>query len=438
MSVAVEKAQFIEAIRTAEVVSSSGRLLNFRGSALEAVGVNAKLGELCVVKKDGRKNNLLAEVVGFENKKLLLMPLGDTSGISPGAQVFAAGKFPGILCSSELLGRVIDPLGNPLDDGPEVKGKYRNYWSQEINPFNRKKIESICETKIPAIDGFITLGLGQRVGIFAGSGVGKSTLINNLVSGHAADINVVALIGERGREVTEFIQDVLGEEGLKNSIVIVASAELPALLRVYAAISATTIAEYFSERGDSVLMTMDSITRLAMAQREVGLAAGEPPTSKGYTPSCFNLLPKIVERAGAFRSGGSITAYYTVLVEGDDFNEPIADHMRAVLDGHIVLDRELASQGKYPAINLLDSVSRIMPQLISKSESELVRALQSIHALYESSKSMIHIGAYKKGEDEAIDRAISVEAKLIELIYGGQKMDRSSTMQLLSELLLIN
>ncbi|MBB3063494.1 FliI/YscN family ATPase [Microbulbifer rhizosphaerae] len=423
-----------EAIRSARLVTRIGKLTGFRGAALEATGVDARIGELCSIKREGGHQDLLAEVVGFTNEKLILMPLGEVKGVRPGAEVLADQNFPCISCSDELKGRVVDPLGSPLDGGHLVKGEQISIWGEEINPFQRNRIDTICQTRIPAIDGFLTLGKGQRTGIFAGSGVGKSTLINNLVKGHDADINVIALIGERGREAMEFIQDVLGDEGLSNSVVIVASAELPALMRVYSAFSAAAIAEYFCKRNMNVLLAMDSVTRLAMAQREVGLATGEPPTTKGYTPSCFNLLPKLVERAGAFKNGGTITAYYTVLVEGDDLSDPVADHMRAVLDGHIVLDRDIASEGKYPAINLRESVSRIMPQLVDSHDRLVVKELLESHSLYQESKPMIQIGAYKNGENESLDAAIVAESELSNLLYKGKMSSRDITISELTRI----
>ena len=431
----VEILDYIRAIKSTEIVSSFGKIIAFKGTSVEVVGVNATIGELCLIHREKPHTHLLSQVVGFDQDRLILMPLGGTDGIKPGATVESCRRSPNVQCSDALLGRVIDPFGSPLDNGGVIHGVEHSLIKSPINPLERDRISHILETNIPLIDGFLTIGRGQRLGIFAGSGVGKTTLINELLQSENSDINVIALIGERGREAAEFIESIRGTAAMEKTVVIIATSEQPALMRVFAAFSACAIAEYFCAKGKNALLAMDSVTRLAMAQREVGLAAGEPPTSKGYTPSCFNLLPMLVERAGVFKAGGSITAYFTVLVEGDDLNDPIADHMRAILDGHIVLDRDIASHGRYPAINLQESVSRIMGQLVQPRDLSIVRNILKYHSLYQESKAMIQIGAYSRGDDAEVDKAIYIESKIVKVLYEGLKFSRDEALSKLNSIL---
>jgi flagellum-specific ATP synthase len=348
-----------------------------------------------------------SEIVGFKDgNKILSMALGEINNISPGMEIVALGKQLSVKVGDKLLGRVLDGLGNPLDVLGELDiEEQRSIYAHPPNPLLRKRIIEPISTGIRAIDGMLTLGKGQRVGIFAGSGVGKSTLIGMIARNTSADINVIALIGERGREVKEFIEKDLGIEGLRRSVVIVATSDSPALIRVKAGLVATTISEYFRDRGLDVMLMMDSVTRLAMAQREVGLTIGEPPTTKGYTPSVFSLLQKTMERAGT-SDIGSITGLYTVLVEGDDMNEPIADAARGILDGHIVLSRKLASLGHYPAIDVLESISRVKNDVITKEHSVASKHLQELLAIYKSAEDLISVGAYQQGINPKTDKAV--------------------------------
>jgi flagellum-specific ATP synthase len=341
------------------------------------------------------------------------MPYGELQGIGIGSEVVATGQMPRIGVGPALLGRVIDAFGEPLDGGASLHTEeYRPLKATPLNPLTRPRVEHVLETGVRVIDAMLTLGQGQRIGIFAGSGVGKSTLLGMMARHARAEVNVIALIGERGREVREFIEKHLGDDGLSHSVVVVATSDQPALARARAAYAATAIAEYFRDQGRQVLLTMDSVTRFAMARREIGLAAGEPPTARGYTPSVFAELPELCERCGTAASGGAITALYTVLVEGDDFNEPVSDMLRATLDGHVVLTRRLAQQGHYPAIDVLHSASRLFGDLVDAQERTLVHeALESL-AVYERNRQLIDMGAYRRGSSEEIDRAIALHPRL--------------------------
>lgn len=387
-----------------------GRVNKIIGLMIEAIVPNMSLGELCVIERSS-KDPLLAEAVGFKDEStVLLMPLGEIHNISPGSLVKPLSRPFEVHLGHSLLGRVIDGLGNPLDGaGPihAIEKRTVNLHHESMNPLKRKRIKEILSTGIKSIDAFLTMGKGQRMGIFAGSGVGKSTLLGMLAKGATADVNVIALIGERGREVRDFIENNLDLETLKKTIVVAATSDQPALVRLKGAFVASTIAEYFRDQGKDVLLMMDSVTRFAMAQREIGLAAGEPPTSKGYTPSVFTLLPKLLERAGTNQSG-SITGLYTVLVEGDDFNEPISDAVRAILDGHIMLTRQLARQGHYPCIDILDSVSRLMSEIVDKAHLNDSYQFREVLANYKESKDLIDVGAYVKGSNPKIDIALKV------------------------------
>lgn len=405
--------RYLSAIRNSEFVRRVGRITQFFGLVAESTGPDVFVGEVCEIYSRFQGASILAEVVGIKDGKVLLMPYGDLRGIGLGSEVIATGRPLQIPLGRELLGRVVDAFGEPLDGKPlpDLEMVY-HLKSEPLNPLTRAKITDTLETGVRSIDSLLTLGRGQRMGIFSGSGVGKSTLLGMIARNMRADINVIALIGERGREVRDFIDKNLGPEGLARSVVVVATSDQPALVRSRAAYAATAIAEYFRDQGKHVMLTMDSITRFAMAQREIGLAIGEPPTSRGYTPSVFALLPKLLERCGTAESGGSITALYTVLVEGDDLNDPIADTLRSILDGHIVLTRELANQGHYPAIDVLQSVSRLLVDLVPKNERELAHKAVQILSTYEKSKQMVEIGAYRAGTNPDLDRAISLMPQL--------------------------
>jgi flagellum-specific ATP synthase len=360
----------------------------------------------CVCWLQSQDRRVPVEVVGFTDRKVISMPLGKIDGVRQGDILQASSRTASIGMSEKLQGRVLDGLGRPIDDQPLPADLMRqDLYAEPANPLTRDPIREPLQTGVRVIDGLLTTGLGQRVGIFGGSGVGKSTLLGMIARYTSADINVIALIGERGREVREFIENDLGEEGLKRSVVIVSTSDQPPLVRIRAAFAATAAAEFFRDRGYNVMLMMDSVTRFAMAQREVGLAAGEPPSSKGYTPSVFSLLPKLLERSGKFQQG-SITAFYTVLVEGDDMNDPIADSVRAILDGHVVLDRELASRGHYPCIDVLNSVSRLMSHLVNPQVKEASYEVRDLMGTYKKSEDLINIGAYKRGSNPRIDTSI--------------------------------
>lgn len=420
--------EWIEEIDRIDPYKRFGKVTRVVGLLIESKGPETSVGDVCILyigKKQRRK--VIAEVVGFQNENVFLMPFTDVSDISPGSLVEATGHPLQIKVGSGLIGTVLDGIGQPLDGGQLPNGLFP-YPTENSppNPLDRPRIDEPIEIGIRSIDGLLTVGRGQRIGIFAGSGVGKSTLLGMIARNSEADVNVIALIGERGREVLEFIEKDLGEEGLNRSVVITATSDQPALMRIKGALTATAIAEYFREQGMNVLLMMDSITRVATAQREIGLAVGEPPTTKGYTPSVFSLLPKLLERTGTSKSG-SITAFYTVLVDGDDFNEPIADTARGILDGHFVLDRELAGKGQFPAINLLKSVSRVMVDLVSKEHREAADRFRDLLSTYRDSEDLIHIGAYKHGSSRQIDEAIAARNDMIH--YLSQDMGEKSTMK---------
>ncbi|MGE5479877.1 MAG: FliI/YscN family ATPase [Chloroflexota bacterium] len=397
-----------------------GRVSRVVGLALESEGPKAAIGEVCELRDRSGKVISRSEIVGFKDRgRILSMVLGELTNISPGMEIIATGETLSIGVGEEMLGRALDGIGAPIDGGPEPRCvERRSIYAPPPNPLSRKRIEEPIATGIRAIDGMLTLGKGQRVGIFAGSGVGKSTLLGMIARNTSADINVIALIGERGREVKEFIEKDLGPEGLARSVVIVATSDTPSLMRVKSALVATTIAEYFRDRGLDVMLMMDSVTRLAMAQREVGLTIGEPPTTKGYTPSVFSIMQKTMERAGA-SDKGTITGLYTVLVEGDDMNEPIADTARGILDGHIVLSRRLASLGHYPAIDVLESVSRVKGDVISLEHNVASRKIQQAMAIYRTSEDLISVGAYQAGSNPSTDRAIALNPVINEFLTQG-------------------
>lgn len=400
---------YLQALDDTKLYRRSGRVSQYVGLVVEADGPEAFLGERCEIYSHANQEPVMAEVVGLKRGKVLLMPYGNLQGISVGSDVIATGQAVDVPVGEQLLGRVIDAFGNPLDGGEPLNCELRYALHAEPkNPLSRPRIDAVLETGVRAIDSLLTIGRGQRMGIFAGSGVGKSTLLGMIARNMNADINVIALIGERGREVLDFIEQTLGQDGLERSVVIVATSDQPALVRAHAALAAAAIAEFFRDRAKDVVLTMDSITRFAMAQREIGLAVGEPPTARGYTPSVFALLPRLLERGGTSDCGGSITAFYTVLTEGDDLHDPISDSIRAILDGGVVLSRDLANQRHYPAIDVLQSNSRLLPNLASEADIESGKAVVKCIDMYVNAKDMIDIGAYRKGANPKLDKTIAL------------------------------
>ncbi|OOG44480.1 hypothetical protein B0B52_06765 [Polaromonas sp. A23] len=413
--------RYTDIVRDTDLVTRSGRVSDCHGLIIESVGPLAHIGEICEIQPQFTDLPVQAEVVGLRAGKVLLMPYSDLRGVGGGSEVVARGQSPGICVGDGLLGRVIDAFGKPMDSkGPIASEKNYPIRPHPINPLSRLPIKDVVHTGVKAVDGFLTIGKGQRIGIFSGSGVGKSTLLGMIARNVDCDLAVIALVGERGREVPEFIEKNLGERGLQRSVVVVATSDQPALTRTRAAFAATAIAEYFRDRGKNVLLIMDSVTRFAMAQREIGLAIGEPPTARGYTPSVFSLLPALLERCGTSISGGSITALYTVLMEGDDPHDIMVDTLRSILDGHIVLSREQANHGQYPAIDLLASISRLMPVIISGEEYQLVQRALSLLGTYQRNRDMVELGAYKAGTNVEIDRAIQFFPKIQELLCQGR------------------
>ncbi len=400
---------FKKRLEEVDITPVNGRVEQVVGLVIEATGPSASVGEACwITSSDGQGRPVLAEVVGFRQHRVLLMPLGEMRGLGPGSEVVRTGQPFKIMVGKGLLGRVIDAMGKPLDGKGPLGPTEESYPIHQEPPsaMQRRRIEMPVATGVRAIDSLLTLGEGQRLGIFAGSGVGKSTLLGMIARNTEADINVIGLVGERGREVRDFLERDLGDKGLARSVVVVATSDQPSLIRIQAALVATAVAEYFRDQGKRVMLMMDSITRFAMAQREVGLAIGEPPTTKGYTPSVFALLPKLLERAGTTSHQGSITGLYSILVEADDMNEPIADACRAILDGHVVLSRELAAQSHYPAIDILNSVSRVMRDIVGPDQTVAASKIRSVLATYKSVEDMISIGAYVKGANPKVDEAL--------------------------------
>lgn len=401
---------FKEAIRQvqqAETVGRTGKIENIVGMSIEASGGGAAIGDICRIYCGESGSQVPAEVVGFKGDRILLMPYAEMKGISAGNFVRNTGHQLRVNVGAGLKGRIINALGQPIDDkGPVESENSYSIGGTPINPLTRPPIRERMEFGVKAIDGLLTIGKGQRMGIFAGSGVGKSTLLGMIAKNVKADINVIALVGERGREVLEFVQKDLGEEGMARSVLVVATSDQPAMLRMKCPSVATGIAEYFSSQGYDVLLMMDSLTRFAMAQREIGLAIGEPPVARGYTPSIYAELPKLLERSGNFRTG-SITGIYTVLVEGDDTNEPISDTVRGILDGHIVLSRRLAAANHYPAIDIGASISRLMVELVDNGHKQLSSRLRDILSTYERNADLVSIGAYKAGTNPKLDYALT-------------------------------
>lgn len=425
----------LRAVAETEILRPHGKVIQMVGMVVEASGPNAPAGDICLVHPEGgifkRQRAIPCEVVGFREGRILLMPYGDMRGIQPGSRVVATGSQSLCQVGDELLGRVIDGTGNVLDDKgpPACRQKYPLY-GREINPVARERIREPLATGVKAIDALLTCGKGQRMGIFAGSGVGKSVTLGMIARNTSADVNVIGLIGERGREVREFIERDLGEEGLARSVVVVSTSEKSPLVKARGALVAATVAEYFRDQGRHVLLLMDSVTRFAMALREVGLAIGEPPTTKGYTPSVFAALPRLMERAGMGEEGrGSITGLYTVLVEGDDMNDPVADTVRSILDGHVVLSRDLAARNHYPAIDVLTSASRLMMDIVGPEHRRLAARMKRLLAAYRGAEDLISIGAYQRGSnpdvDDALDRRAAMEEFLVQGVEDAWSLDQA-------------
>jgi len=413
MSPAIRLDKYYSCLDAACPIEASGQVTKVIGLVIEALGPASQLGTVCDIFTKGQNQKITAEVMGFRENRVMMMPVEDIQGIGPGSRVVARQKKATIAVGPGLLGRIIDGLGNPIDGrGPvDVENEYPIY-TDAINPLLRKRIDQPLDLGVRAINGLLTVGCGQRIGLFAGSGVGKSVLLGMIARKTKADVNVIALIGERGRELNEFIDKELGPEGLKRSVIVVATSDRLPLIRLRGAFIATAIAEYFRDQGQHVNLMMDSVTRFAMAQREIGLALGEPPTTKGYTPSVFTTLPKLLERTGTSNNCGTITGLYTVLVEGDDTNEPVADALRSILDGHINLARDLAMQNHYPAIDILNSVSRVMDDIISPEHRNIANRLKETLATYRKAEDLINIGAYVKGSNSKIDYAIEMIEKI--------------------------
>ncbi len=421
MEQAIDLSKYHALLNSSDPIRANGMVTKVVGLVIEASGITSRLGSLCDIYPKGNMPVIKAEISGFRDDKVLLIPLEETRGIGPGSRVVTLAQKALIGVGNGLLGRIIDGLGNPIDGkGPvRIENEYPIY-VKPINPLMRKRITKPLDIGIKAVNGLLTIGCGQRMGIFAGSGVGKSVLLGMIARKTNADIRVIALIGERGREVNEFIEKELGQEGLKNSVVVVATSDHLPLIRMRGAFIATAIAEYFRDQGKHVILMMDSATRFAMAQREIGLALGEPPTTKGYTPSVFTLLPKLLERAGTSSGEGTITGLYAVLVEGDDMNEPIADAVRSILDGHIALSRDIAIQNHYPAIDILSSISRVMDDITTLKHRENSNRLKRAMAIYNKAEDLINIGAYVAGSNPEIDYSINMIPKIKDFLKQGK------------------
>ncbi len=432
----VDLSRYRRAVDQIDAKRLNGRVAQVVGVIVESLGPASRIGEICQIKTGRNRPAIPAEVVGFKGHQVLLMPLRGIGDIAHGNEVLATGRPLTIRVDRGLLGRVLDGLGRPLDSGPPIiRGQEVSVYQTPPHPLRRTRIQEPLALGVRAIDAFLTCGKGQRIGIFAGSGVGKSTLLGMIARNSTAEVNVIGLVGERGREVREFVEGSLGEEGMRRSVLVVATSDQPAIQRLKAALVATTIAEHFRDQGLHVLLMMDSVTRIAWAQREIGLAIGEPPTTRGYTPSVFAVLPQLLERSGAGEQG-SITGLYTVLVEGDDLNEPVADTVRGILDGHIVLSRELADQGHYPAIDILASVSRSMPHITDPEQRAAAAGLRRLAATYQSAEDLINIGAYAEGSNSEIDRAKEMIGPIREFLAQGaeEHIEWEETMKWLFEL----
>jgi flagellum-specific ATP synthase len=433
---ALDLSRYQQAVRRTDALRLNGRVSQVVGVIVESVGPASRVGEICHIHTGRNRPPLPAEVVGFRGNRVLLMPLSGMGDIAHGNEVIATGRPLSVRADRSLLGRVLDGLGRPMDGGPVIVGGADLCVQQSPpHPLRRQRIRGVLPLGVRAIDAFLTCGKGQRMGIFSGSGVGKSTLLAMMARNSTADVNVIGLVGERGREVREFMEGNLGEEGMRRSVVIVATSDQPAIQRLKAAFVATAVAEHFRDQGLDVLLTMDSVTRLAWAQREIGLAIGEPPTTRGYTPSVFAMLPQLLERSGAGEKG-TITGLYTVLVEGDDLNEPVADTVRGILDGHIVLSRALAERNHYPAIDILASISRLMPQITSPEHRHAAGLLRRLTATYRSAEDLIRIGAYAEGANPEIDRAKAMMGPIEEFLIQSaeERCDWTHTLARLREL----
>ena len=416
---------FHDILKNLDTVEYSGKVMKVVGLTVESNGPAVNIGNICRIYPSVGDDYVEAEVVGFRDQRVLLMPFGDMTGIGFGSRVVSTGHSLRVTVSDRLVGRVLNALGKPMDDGPAVsEDAFYPVDNAPPNPLTRTRIMDEFPLGVRAIDGLLTVGQGQRLGIFAGSGVGKSTLLGMIARNAVADINVIVLVGERGREVKDFIEKDLGPAGLMKSVLIIATSDQPALLRLKAALVGTSIAEYFRDKGKRVLLLMDSVTRFAMAQREIGMAIGEPPISRGFPPSVYSILPKLLERSGT-SDRGSITGLYTVLVEGDDMNEPISDTVRGILDGHIVLSRALATSNHYPAIDVLESISRVMKEIVPKAQYEKAGFIKNNMAVYRKAKDLIDIGAYKAGSSVEIDEAIRLNAPINAFLRQG--VDESAT-----------
>lgn len=403
----MELKKMINIIQRAETFRYYGKIEKVVGMMIESIGPECRIGDLCKIFDQEADHYILAEVVGFRGNKVLLMPYEEPEGISYGNIVEPTGDSLKIGVSEAMIGRVVNAMGEPIDDGGPIAGcESCDIQSSTSNPLSRPVIEEVLEFGVKAIDGLLTIGKGQRMGIFAGSGVGKSTLMGMIARNVKAHVNVIALVGERGREVRQFLENDLGEEGLARSVLVVATSDQPPMQRMKCAMTATTIAEFFKDQGKDVLLMMDSLTRFAMAQREIGLATGEPPVARGYTPSIYAMMPKLLERSGNFETG-SITGIYTVLVEGDDMNEPVADTVRGIIDGHIVLSRKIAARNHYPAIDVLNSVSRIMSNIVAPDHRDAASKVRNLMSIYDTNYDLVSIGAYKKGSNPALDVALN-------------------------------
>jgi flagellum-specific ATP synthase len=399
--------KYSEILNTAHLTKDSGKVTEVNGMIIKGYLPGASVGSVCEITPSGGDRTFLAEVVGFKDKSVLMMPLGNMRGIALGSKIVLARQIATVKAGDELLGRIVDGLGRPLDDLGELENfKEIPLYNEVRNPLERRPIREPLDLGVRSINATLTVGQGQRIAIMAGSGVGKSVLLGMMARYTNADVNVIALIGERGREVREFIENDLGPEGMSRSVVVCVTSDQSPLLRMRGSFVATAIAEYFSAKGKNVLLMMDSVTRFAMAQREIGLSTGEPPSSKGYTPSVFSTLPKLLERAGSFEGEGSITGFYTTLVEGDDMNDPIGDAVRSIVDGHIVLSRTLAHRGHYPAVDVLQSASRVMRSVVSADHAKMAQKMREILATYKEAEDLINIGAYKAGSNPRIDKAI--------------------------------
>ena len=421
----MNRAYYSNLLMTSPLYTEMGKIDKIVGMTVEATGITCSMGDVCRISVDKSKATITAEVVGFKENKVLLMPYSNTEGIRQGSKVYNTGEKLQLKVSDQLIGRTVNALGRPIDGGDPISGGVSvSIAGAPANPMERPRISTPIEMGVRVIDGCLTIGKGQRMGIFAGSGVGKSTLMGMLARNVKADVNVIALVGERGREVVEFINRDLGPEGQKRSVLVVATSDQPAMQRSKCALTATAIAEYFCSQGKDVLLMMDSLTRFCMAQREIGLSIGEPPVARGYPPSIYAELPKLLERAGNFETG-SITGIYTVLVEGDDTNEPIADTVRGIIDGHIILSRKIAAKNHYPAIDLLSSVSRLMNDIAEKPQKAAASKLRNMMAVYEENIDLLLIGAYKHGSNPELDEAIAHMDKINAFLK--QAVDEKST-----------